>query len=630
MGQFAPPEQQEARLRAMTDRLAHRGPDGSNVWSTAEAGLGHRRLAIIDLKTGDQPMWDVRHEQVIVYNGEIYNYRELKAELTGRGYTFCTASDTEIIPAVLEEWGLADGLRRLRGMFAFAIFNTRTRQLTLARDRCGIKPLYWTRKNGTVLFASEPKALLLPGLADRRMDSVSIHDYLALGYSLAPRTCWAGIQALPAASWLQLDMDGNQRQGTYWEWTPRPDYAVHEGEWLERLEATLTDSLRQHLLSDVPLGAFLSGGIDSSLAVALLVRNGVQSLQTFNVAFTEQEYDEAPFAQQVADLYATEHHKITIASEQADPEALAQAMEQFDEPFGDSASLPNYLLSQATAKHVKVVLSGDGGDEVLGGYPLYRRQQVIETLSGFQWADPLVRPSLHALEQVGFPSARQAANAWYHAQGDPVERLLRAITIFPAEEQSRSYIGSFREQALSAGPTTERVSKHMPSSIPEPVDRFLAFEMRMRLQCGYLRKVDITSSAHGLETRVPYLDNRMLELAEVLPSRFKVHGSQLKYLAYRLAARYLPEPVVHRQKHGFNFPFEQWSRRAPVMSFLEGLIRSPQAAWRGLLKPDLAERAWSVFSQQQSEPELSRPLAARQIYRLAALELWLQKWQPTI
>jgi len=630
VGQSASLPEQKNLLQQMTDCLAHRGPDGSDIWCEETVGLGHRRLAIIDLNTGHQPMWDSHREQVIVFNGEIYNYPELRKELETRGHVFQTVSDTEVIPAAIREWGINRGLLKLRGMFSFALYNIKTKKLLLARDRTGIKPLFWARHNGAFYFASEAKALLLTNLAERRLDAVSIHDYLALGYAIAPRTCWKDIQFLPPGSWIEISPDGEMRQGIYWQWSPKPDYQTSEEQWLERLEATLSDALRCHLLSDVPLGAFLSGGIDSSLAVAMLARYHAKDLLTFNVMFDEAEYNEAPFARLVAEQYHTNHHEIPISSATADAEALIQCIEQFDEPFSDPASLPHYLLSRATAREVKVVLSGDGGDEVLGGYPLYRRLILLQGLTHFQWADPLLAPLLKVGAHMRVPLVYKLINAWEHAQGHVAGRLTKLLTLYPEGHRNSNYTDSFHDLALADGPTHTRISQYLQDDIPNPLDQMLALEMRMRLQAGYLRKVDITSSAHGLEVRVPFLDNQMLEFAESLPSAFKVNGGRLKYLAYKLARRYLPVEITDRPKHGFNFPFDQWSSSPAIKGFLYDLLFSPQARWRGLLKPHFIDEPWKVFTGQRNSPIMSRRGAYARIFSTTALEVWLQKWRPLI
>lgn len=617
-------QDQSELLRAMTNQLAHRGPDGSNIWLSPTAGLGHRRLAIIDLNTGDQPMWDLDHEQIIVFNGEIYNYKELRSELLVRGYQFKTSSDTEIIPAVIKEWGISQGLLRLRGMFAFALYNTRTKSMLIARDRTGIKPIYWAKQNGTFFFASEAKSLLLNQNIDRKLDEVSLHDYLQTGYAITPRTIWKNIHFLPPGSWMEITPNG-EKTGIYWQWHAKPDYRFKEKEWLDEFEATLNNALHYHLISDVPLGAFLSGGIDSSLTVAMLSSNHVNNLNTFNVSFDEQEFDEAPFALEVAQKFRTNHEQIHISLNNANPEILRACIEQFDEPFGDTASLPNYLLSQATTKKVKVVISGDGGDELLGGYPIYERLRRLKNLTNFHWANPLLGPAMKRLSLIPVSLVQKITRAWDHAQGTSAERLIKAIAL--RSEHEIKYTNDFMKLALSEGPTYTRTEKYIDNGIKDPIDQMLAFEMRLRLNSGYLRKTDVTSSAHGLETRVPFLDNNLLEFSERLPAEWKVRNGQTKYLGYKLAEKYeLPKRIVRRKKHGFNLPFDHWSSAEPMRSYLNDTLMNPNARWRNILKPEMLYKPWALFMGKQDNNLLGRYEAYARVYSILALELWMQKW----
>jgi len=595
-------EQNNGLLKLMTDQLAHRGPDGSDIWQDGNAGLGHRRLAIIDLNTGHQPMWDSAHEQVIVFNGEIYNYLELRSKLETYGHTFVTSSDTEVIIAAIKEWGIENGLLSLRGMFAFGLYNTKTKSMLLARDRTGIKPLYWTEKKEGLYFASEAKALLNTGLAARKLDAVSLHDYLQTGFAITPRTAWQDIHFLPPGSWMEITPNGN-RSGSYWQWTAQPDDAQSGSQWLEQFEEIFSDSLRCHLISDVPLGAFLSGGIDSSLSVALLSRNYVKGLNTFLVSFDERKFDEAPYAREVARMYDTNHEQILVSLDNADPEILSHCIEQFDEPFGDTASLPNYLLSQATSRKVKVVISGDGGDEVLGGYPIYHRLQQLEALTRLNWADPAVGPILSRLSSLPSTFLQKIIRAWDHSQGSLSERIVKAIALRP--EGEIHYTDSFRAAALAEGHTSQRTEKYLQADLTNPLDQMLTFEMRLRLNSGYLRKTDITSSAHGLETRVPFLDNEMLAFAERLPLKWKVNQGRPKYLGYELAKKYLPASVVNRKKHGFNFPFDHWSSTEPMKTYLHDTLLSPKARWREILQDDAIREPWAVFTKQVKNSSLS-------------------------
>lgn len=627
-GQFAPEAEQEHILWKMTNSLAHRGPDGTQIWHRGHIGLGHRRLSIVDLETGTQPMWDADNRCVIVCNGEIYNSPQLRQQLINRGHRFLTKSDTEVIPATLQEWGIEEGLRRLRGMFAFALYNTETHNLLLARDRVGIKPLYWARRGSSYFWASEPKALLLSGLASRQIDPVAIHDFLAFGYGITPRTCWRDIQLLPPGSWMEICPQG-QRSGVYWEWTPATQPDLTESQAYQGYKDTLKDALRAHLLSDVPLGAFLSGGIDSSLIVSILAKELYPGLQTYNVGFDEASYDEAPFARQVADKYQTTHHEIVLQSESASPELFSRIVSQFDEPFADSSCIPTYIVSQEMAKHVKVVLSGDGGDEVMGGYVRYRSFCKISHLARVNWASPIVEPLLTAAQILPINAIWRMANAWSLARGTHIDRIAQLHSTFSEEERRAGYKPEFYGRAYAQGPTSARLAHFVPESIGDPVDQLLTAEMRLRLHADYLRKVDISSSAHGLEVRVPFLDNEVLEFSQIIPTNLKIRPRSLKYLSRKLAREYLPGSLADRPKQGFGIPFDDWTKGA-TLEYLSDLFLSPTSHWRELFVDDFVTEPWQLFIGEQRSRHLKGPSISQRVFAFAALEVWLRKWSPEL
>jgi len=411
-GELARAQDANVRLATMTAALSHRGPDGESYWLGPDAGLGHTRLAIIDLDGGAQPMWSASRRHVIVFNGEIYNYPELRGRLLALGYEFRTRSDTETIWAAIDAWGIDQALLALRGMFAFALYDTEERSLLLARDRVGIKPLFIARTARGLAFPSEPKALLtLPGLR-RRMNPAAIHDYLGTGYATAPATCWADIEALEPGSWLRIDARGEQR-GRYWKWSPHEQNTSIEAA-TDRVESTLRDAVRAHLIADVPVGTFLSGGLDSSLITALLAGNGERT-KTFSVGFGDTAFDETPYARQVAQRFHTDHTEIQLASGEGDPELFRTIVEQYDEPFGDSSCIPVYLICREVRKRLKVVLSGDGGDEVLGGYTRYVHARRIAQIARLNGLLPRMRPLASFVGQHFGDYGRQAAKAWKFA-----------------------------------------------------------------------------------------------------------------------------------------------------------------------------------------------------------------------
>lgn len=610
----------ESRLAAMTAALAHRGPDGQSYWLGPDVGLGHTRLAIIDLDGGAQPMWSASGQHVIVFNGEIYNYPDLRQRLIGLGYKFQTRSDTEVIWAAIDAWGVNEGLLSLRGMFALALYDVRARSLLLARDRVGIKPLFIARTSRGLAFASEPKALLTLPFLSRAMNPEAIHDYLGTGYATAPATCWADIEMIEPGSWLRLDARGEQH-GRFWRWSPREQSTTISAATV-RVDTTLRDAVQSHLIADVPVGTFLSGGLDSSLITAMLG----EGTKTFSVGFGDSAFDETQYARQVAQQFATDHTEIQLSSGEGDPDLFRAIVEQYDEPFGDSSCIPVYLICREVRKQLKVVLSGDGGDEVLGGYTRYvhaRRIASIARLNGFL---PKLRPFANFAADYFGGVGRQAAKAWRFAQLPAVERIGALQSYFPEEQRRSMYRPEFA--AMIRGTTAERLAPVMPEGIDDPIQQMIAAEMGLRLHADYLRKVDVASSAHGLEVRVPFLDAAMLDLAAELPVKYKIAtNGETKILSRRLAQKYLPADLQNRKKQGFSIPLDRWS--GPKMrEFLRDLLLSPQAKCASLIRAEQIKKVWDAFENPTAG--LSRYQRYQQLFLVASLELWLRRWSPVI
>lgn len=625
-GEIARGKDAETRLEAMTARLAHRGPDAQSHWLGPDVGLGHTRLAIIDVEGGVQPMWSAGEYHVIVFNGEIYNHGELRDQLLGLGYQFRTRADTEVIWAAIDAWGIERGLLRLRGMFAFALYNTRRRTLLLARDRVGIKPLYLARVPGGLAFASEQKALLTLPVVRRRLNPAGIHDYLGTGYATAPATCWKDIDVLEPGCWLKLGPAG-ERSGRYWRWTPRERKGITLEAATERADATLRDALHCHLIADVPVGTFLSGGLDSSLMTALLSGNGEQ-IPTYSVGFGDPDYDERRYARQIARHFETDHHEIQISSGEGDPDVFRTIVEQYDEPFGDSSCIPVYFVCKEMRRRLKVVLSGDGGDEVLGGYTRYVHARQLARLARFNGFLPLLNSFAgFAQDRLG-RAGYQAGKAWRLAQLSAVERVTALQNYFPEEQRLFMYGPEFAECVQQSGTTAQKLSQLVPEWIEDPVQQMIAAEIRLRLHADYLRKVDVASSAHGLEVRVPYLDARMLDLAAELPAKFKVgRNGQTKVLSRRLAAKYLPAGFSRRKKQGFSIPLDRWS--GPKMrEFFRALLLDPGARCKAFLQPRCVQEVWEAFDGVGPVPGLSRYQRYQRLFLLVSLELWLQRWSP--
>jgi asparagine synthase (glutamine-hydrolysing) len=623
-----PPDAAKAVLENMNTILAHRGPDGEGLWVGPGVGLAHRRLAIIDLAGGAQPMASVDGRYVIVFNGEIYNHNELRRQLTLAGYTFRTRSDTEVIPATLDYWGISDGLRKLRGMFAFALFDQNERTLLLARDPVGIKPLYIGTGNGLLLFASEPKALLHTPFLERRLDTTALLDFFTLGQAVAPHTCFSAIRELRPGTWLRLNAHG-ENSGCYWEWCDPAPRDWNGADPMEALEACLTSSVRAHLESDVPVAAFLSGGIDSSVLVWLLSRRLGVPIATFNMGFDDSGYDESLHARAAAEQCGSTHRELRVQGGEGNPDLVKRVLEQYDQPFGDSSNIPTWLICREMSRHYKVAISGDGGDEMFGGYPRYQTARDIATLSKIP-AGPALLNAISGLLATTIPdTSRQWRKASEFARLSRREMLCALCTYFHAEDLSALVRPEFAQAAAADGPTWRRVTAGIPANGSDPAAQLIDMEIRWRLHADYLRKVDIASSAHGLEVRTPYLDPEVFQFAARLPIRLKVRRKSLKYLLRKLALHRLPASIVNRPKQGFDIPFDRWS--GPRMNeFLSDLLQSPSSRSRVLLRPDGVEALFGAFHSSGKRQDLSRYQVYQRMFMLASLELWLRKWSPSL
>jgi asparagine synthase (glutamine-hydrolysing) len=623
-----PADAAKAVLENMNATLAHRGPDGESIWVGPGLGLAHRRLAIIDLTGGAQPMSSADGRYRIVFNGEIYNHKELRHELMLAGYKFQTRSDTEVIAPALDHWGIRDGLRKLRGMFAFALFDENKHTLLLARDRVGIKPLYLATASGLVLFASEPKALLNTPFLEPRLDATALLDFFTLGQAIAPRTCFSAIRELRPGTWLRLNAHG-ESSGCYWEWCDSTPKDWTGADPVEALEACLTSSVRAHLESDVPLAAFLSGGIDSSVLVWLLSRRLGIGIATFNMGFDDMRYDESLHARAVAAHCASNHRELRIQSGEGDPDLVKTILEQYDQPFGDSSNIPTWLICREMSRYYKVAISGDGGDEMFGGYPRYQTARDIATLSKIPAGPALLKAISKLLSTIIPDRSRQWRKASEFARLPRLEMLCALCTYFRADELSALVRPEFAQAATAEGPTWCRLTETIRADGSDPAAQLIDMEVRWRLHADYLRKVDIASSAHGLEVRTPYLDPEVFQFAEQLPIRLKVRRRTPKHLLRTLALNALPATIVNRPKHGFDIPFDHWSGRR-MNEFLSELLLSSSSRSRVVLLPGCVEALFAAFRGSGKRQELSRYQVYQRIFMLASLELWLRKWSPSL
>jgi len=557
-----------ADLQRMTRRLTHRGPDAEGYFEKADAGvfMGHRRLSIIDLACGAQPMVSADRSLAIVFNGEIYNHAELRSELLAKGHIFATDhSDTEVLLHAWREWG--EGmLSRLNGMWAFAIYDSRTRRLFLARDRFGKKPLYYFHRNGTFAFASELTVLLEHPLAPRNQSEIARVKFLAHALIPAPHSAIEGIYKLPAAHQLTLAMDGGSpRISRYWRYTLEPEESQKsESTLAAELLEILTRATRRRLVADVPLGIFLSGGLDSSTIAALAARD-VQdrTLQTFTIGFKEPSFDESAFAAEVAEFLKTDHHTETLSLDAA-LEAMPGIFDLLDEPQGDGSLLPTWLLCRFARRHVTVALSGDGGDELFAGYDPFRALRLAGLYSSL-----VPRPLHSALRLL---AARLPVSHANISLDFKIKRTLRGLD-HPARLWNPVWLGALEPSELARLTDSrfsveeiysEAIDAWESCSGTNPVDRTLQFYTEIYLQDGILAKADRASMMNSLEVRSPFLDIEVADFARRLPHHYKLRGKITKYLLKRAVEGLLPHEIIYRSKKGFGTPVGSWLRSGRI------------------------------------------------------------------
>lgn len=616
----------ESEIQAMTQALAHRGPDGSGVWLSPErtCALGHTRLAIVDLAGGAQPMASTDGRFQIVFNGEIYNFAEVRQELLALGAVFQSRSDTEVLLEAYRQWGV-ESLERLRGMFAFAIFDGRDGHLWIARDRTGIKPLYYTLLPDGVIFGSEIKSLLTCARVPRRVNHKAIADFLVLGYPLMPNTGFRDVMELEPGTWLRCDETGTS-SGRYWSWRRRPaNWDAVECEQVT--EQVLGKSLKEHLVADVPIAAQLSGGIDSSLLVALLQRQMSERLKTFHVRFADAEFDESAYAQEVANHLGTDHQEIIIENGAAEFDLIETVIDQFDQPFGDSSAIPTYLVSREIRKHVKVVLGGDGGDEMFGGYPRFRFADWARTAGHLpHWALGAIGQVAGAVGRWSPRLARGARRFLHSARTQSSSRLIHLSSYIACDRLHEV----FQEQWLN------KLDGYRPGfdaaeTIRDPGgEEFMEATVRYVLPGDYLRKVDVMTSAHGLEARVPFLGEHVLDHACTIPKTLLYNDYEKKRVLRALARRLLPPRVAGKQKAGFSIPLDSWLG-AEGRRKIAAVLGEPRARIGALLRSDYRNDLLAGFATGAWNPvHATRFNVYQRVYFLWSLERWLQRWNPEL
>jgi len=603
-----------ALVRRMTGALAHRGPDADGYLFGKGVGLGHRRLSIIDLSTGDQPIYNEDRTKAIVFNGEIYNFRELRADLEARGHRFATASDTETIVHAWEEYG-DDCVSRLRGMFAFALWDLAKRRLLLARDRVGKKPLYYHQGSERILFGSELKALLCDPSLKRAIDPTALDDYLSFGAVPPPRTIYCDIAQLPPAHYLVWE-DGRIRITEYWDLVFQDGPPRGEAEYLEEFQAIFSEAVRLRMVSDVPLGAFLSGGVDSTAVVAEMTRLSGRVVTT-TVAFKERAFSEAPHARAVAAALGTEHHEVVVSPAAAD--ILPSLVGCLDEPFADSSALPTYYVARAARERVTVALSGDGGDEMFAGYswryglnllefrvrpwiPSWIRGRVLGPLSSV-WpkADRLPRPL-------------RAKFFLRNLSLSPERAYFQDMSLFTPADKLPLLTRDFRHVLDGYDPSVLFERHFARTRGLDHLSRILYVDSKTWLPNDILVKVDRMSMANSLEVRSPLLDHRVMEFAATLPSTLKYRGTTSKYFLKRHLEGRVPRDVIHRPKMGFSIPLGAWLR-SDLREMAADLLLSERAVARGYFAPRRVRRLWDDHQARRRDH-------AHHLWALMVLELW--------
>ena len=596
-----------AAIHRMCEAIVHRGPDDEGIFVKGGVGLGMRRLSIIDLAGGHQPVFNEDKTISIVFNGEIYNFLELRSELLARGHLFSTHSDTEVIVHLYEDFG-SECVQKLRGMFAFAIYDERAGRLLLARDRLGKKPLHYAVQNGTLLFASEMRSILAvrPELA--KLDRPALLQYMYFGYIPDPATAFEPIRKLPPGHLLEFEK-GKVCVRQYWDF---PQYGTYEPaseeELLEELEFRLAEAVRIRLIADVPLGAMLSGGVDSSTIVALMARATSQPVKTFSVGFKHADFDEAPYARLVAQKFGTEHHELVFEPDLVD--TVEMLTHHLEEPFGDSSMLPTYFISCLARKHVKVALSGDGGDEAFGGYDRYRIHLEDRSYKWIpKWAGLWYRELIHPMIPYQVPGRNLAYSIslpWQerYTEGVSLQAFQREMGILCQDfvQSDRNPLQSFREY-LDKAPAAD------------PLSRILYLDSKTYLPGDILTKVDRMSMATSLEARVPMLDHVFLEWVTALGPQWKMRKGEQKFILKKLATRVgVPSEVLNRPKQGFALPLGTWMCRE-LKELVSTTLLDAQTLQRGYFQPSGVKRMLDEHLQGR------RDHSAR-LWRLLIFELW--------
>ncbi len=597
-------------IHRMCQTLVHRGPDDEGILVRDGAGLGMRRLSVIDLSGGHQPLFNEDGSIWLVFNGEIYNFQELRIELEARGHRFRTHSDTEVVVHLYEDLG-ADCVKRLRGMFAFAIYDERRRRLFLARDRLGKKPLHFALHNRQLFFASEIKAILAVAPELATLNSHALLQYFYFGYVPDPNTAFGPIQKLPPGHTLEF-ADGAINIRQYWD---LPEYGTHtphsEEECLEELQRQLEEAVRIRLIADVPLGALLSGGVDSSTVVALMARASSGPVKTFSVGFRRDDFNESPQAKLVAQRFQTEHHELLVEPDIV--ETVEMLSRHLEEPFGDSSMLPTYYISRLARQHVTVALSGDGGDEAFAGYDRYRVHLHERSYDWIpSWTGSLYRRFVHPW----VPYVMPGRNLAYSVSLPWADRYVEGVSLHAFQREMGLLSNDFIASAERLGSPLDLFHSYLEKApARDPLSKVLYLDTKTYLPGDILTKVDRMSMATSLEARVPLLDHVFLEWVTRLPVEWKMRGGTQKYLLRKLAERVgVPRQVLDRPKQGFALPLVHWIRNE-LKEMILTILLEPRTLQRGYFNPAGVRRLLDEHFRERRDH-------SPRIWRLLMFELW--------
>jgi asparagine synthase (glutamine-hydrolysing) len=594
----------------MCSVIRHRGPDDEGIHVEPGVGLGMRRLSIIDLAGGRQPIHNETGSVWVVFNGEIYNYRELRRDLEARGHAFATSSDTETIVHAYEEWG-EDAFARLRGMFGIALWDRARATLILARDRAGIKPLHYVERAGRLFFASEIKSLLAADAVEPRLDLAALDHYLTFLYTPRDASIFQDVRKLPPGHLLRW-RGGRAELVQYWALPPDAPFRGSEADAVEALRTVLADAVRSHLVSDVPLGAFLSGGVDSSAVVAFMARTSNRPAKTFSIGFDDPRYDELEHARAVAAHFGTDHHEFVVR-----PDGLSmldRLVRHFDEPFADSSAIPTWYVSEIARRHVTVVLSGDGGDELFGGYDRYLPHPRV---AGF---DRLRVPGMRTAARLlwpRLPHGMRGRNFLRHVSRDDRGRYLDSVSFFQEDERRALYSGDLRG-ALDAGSEAIAARRFDRFARLPLHGRMMRFDFETYLPEDVLTKVDRMSMAHSIESRVPLLDNHVIDFAASLPAAYAIKNGRRKHVLKEALGGILPRGILDRRKQGFGVPLGAWFRGG-VTNLFSDVLEAPVTRQRGYFQQGVVDR----LLREQRDGTRDHSL---QLWQLVVFELWHREY----